>query len=421
MKNSSNFARRLFTGSVAAGAVAAAGWFAADPLVEWYIGDYEGDKPQVPSTEEPAVPEKPIPVKAKRGPIKVAIGFDVSKSKISGNLDAITAETRKFLENTSALSAGDQVSVCTFVEDADCESFKLPDQKDALISRVNNVQLDPRKPNDMDTYVHNSVSQILSQTEADLVLAWTDGQDEDPASKEALASGHAPIVIVVPSKEYVVDATNVSSTLGRQNVDVRLATTSAEFGKDLENLTGGLNAKAQREADLSAEQLYEERLRQHNQQMKEYGKRHEQYQKDKVSYQQALEKFNAGKEVVQDRIQEIKKRIKKGFKIAGAVVLSLAAASMALLIGINRHKKNKPKFPPIWFIVDKRGRFLDSSRGPSFSDQPYKLETITGEQITLVPTREGILIQGGSNNGKILRNGDEITPGFVFTTKDPEE
>lgn len=412
----SNFARKVLGGSAVGGAVLTAAWLTLDPAVDWYLGDYEGEKPQL-NASEPSVPTKPEPVSAKRGHIEVAIGFDVSKSDIGKVLGSVTAETRKFLESTDVLKDGDRVSVCKFVEQPSCKEFLLPGQKEALLSHLGGIDLDSRKPNEMNTYVHASIQQILSQTGADIVIVWTDGQDEDTREKQELETNHSPVVIVVPKPEYMADANSVKMTLGGDDVDVEVATTSDQFGKDLKDFTGRLNQEAQRKAEQDAENLYKERLADYSGEMQTYKDKIEEYKNKKFSYEEALKVFEQQKAKLQAEIQATKNTIKKVFAIIGLSIVGVAISALSAAIAINRHEKNKPKFPPRWYIVDKRSRFPDPYCGPSSSDKLFNLKTIDMDSIILVPTKEGIVINGGPNNGKILQDGDEIMPGVIFTTK----
>lgn len=418
----SNLARKVLKSSAVGGAVIATAWLISDPLVDWYVGDYKGEKPQLNAVEPKNMPTKPEPVPAKRKPIEVAIGFDISKSDIGKELPSVVSETRKFLDDTGALQDGDKVSICTFVENAECREFQLASQKTALISYVDGIKLDPRKPNKMQTYVHASVKQILDQTGADMVFAWTDGKDQDQDSRQKLGADHSPVVIVVPDDGYVTNANRVKQTLGGSGVDVKVAATSEEFGKDLENFTGELNAEAQRKARQDAEKLYKEKVAQYDEEMQQYQNKLQKFEQDKSAYEKALKDLEQRKAALQAEIQGTKNAIKRVIAIAGLVAVTALISALSLLIGINKHQKNKPKFPSVWYIVDKRGRFSDPYRGPAFSDKPFNLNTIIEESIVLVPTKEGVVINGGPNNGKvILLDGDEIIPGVSFTTRDPQE
>lgn len=412
----STFARKVLGGSAVGGATLAAAWFVLDPAVDWYVGDYKGEKPTLDAVE-PNIPQKPEPIPAKRGPIEVAIGFDVSKSDIGKVLGSVTAETRKFLEGTDVLTDGDRVSVCKFVEQPSCKEFLLPGQKQALLSHVKGVDLDPRKPNEMHTYVHVSIQQILNQTDADIAIVWTDGQDEDTREKQELGDNHSPVVIVVPDLAYVADANSVKMTLGGRDVNVEIATTSDQFGKDLEDFTGRLNEEAQKKAEQDAKKLYQQRLIEHSGKMQKYQDDLKKYGHDKFVYEEALKVLEQQKAKLQAEIQATKNTIKKVFAIIGLGIVGVAISALSAAIAINRHEKNKPKFPPLWYIVDKRGRFQDSYCGPSSLDKPFNLNTIDIDSIILVPTKEGIVVNGGPNNGKVLQDGDEIMPGVIFTTE----
>ena len=114
------------------------------------------------------------------------------------------------------------------------KSLNYPTKKDALLNYVGGVQ--PEPPRHMETYVHAAISQIVEQTAADLVLAWTDADDETKGEKLRLNPDHPPVTIVVPKAKYIPNANAVLNSLGGRNINVDLALTSDEFGKRLESL-----------------------------------------------------------------------------------------------------------------------------------------------------------------------------------------
>lgn len=391
----SNWGKRAAV--IATAGVLAGGWFGSEKIAELVIGDYEGSQPSVP--QMPGLPEKPEPKQAERDAIEVAIGFDISKSDIRNKLPAVVSETRKFLDDTSALQDGDKVSICTFVENAGCKEFQLPTQKTALISYVGSIQLDPRKPNEMHTYVHASVKQILDQTGADMVFAWTDGFDEDQDLRQELEADHSPVVIVVPDSKYVADANSVKQTLGGRDVDVRVATTSDEFGRDLENFTGELNAEAQTKAKQDAEKLYKERLVQYGEKMEQHQDALEKYEQDKSAYEKALKDLEARKLEAKEKIQDWKTRIKLGIAGLGAL--------LAGLIGLDSYKRSRPRLKG--FLEDRSKPLYPKIYTLPRYTEPFNCSPFIKQNVILSPAKQGITL-----NGQVVRDGDQIAPNIYY-------
>lgn len=397
----SNWGKRIAV-LTTAGALAGS-WFGAEKIAELVIGDYEGSQPSAPQV--PGLPEKPEPAPAKRNAIEVAIGFDVSKSDIRNKLPAVVSETREFLDHTGVLQDGDTVSICKFVEKAECREFQLPDQKPALISYVDGIKLDPRKPNEMHTYVHASVKQILDQTGADMVFAWTDGFDEDQDSRQELGADHSPVVIVVPDSKYVADANSVKQTLGSSGVDVKVAATSEEFGKDLENFTGELNAEAQVKAEQDAEKLYKEKLAQYGEEMKQHQDALGKYEQDKSAYEKALKDLEARKLEAKEKIQDWKTRIKLGIAGLGAL--------LAGLIGLDSYKRSRPRLKG--FLEDRSKPLYPKIYTLPRYTEPFNCSPFIKQSVILSPAKQGITL-----NGQVVRDGDQIAPDIYYHSTHPK-
>ena len=385
---------------LASAAVLAGGWFEAEEIAKQFIGDYEGPVPQAP--QAPIPPEKPEPKPAKRKSIEVAIGFDNSRSDIKDDLPKVISATREFLQKTDSFSDGDSVDICTFVESAKCEEFKLPDQKDALLNYVGGVH--PEPPRHMETYVHAAISQIVEQTAADLVLAWTDADDETKGEKLRLNPDHPPVTIVVPKAKYIPNANAVLNSLGGRNINVDLALTSDEFGKRLESFAGELVKDAMSKARAEADKIHQQNLGQYNQNLERFSSATEQYQNDQKAYAEALKNNEARKVAVEAEVAKWKTRI----KIAVGSIFAIFAG----LVGLDIYNRSRPKLKG--FIVDKRdSKYPRVYRVPS-SKEPYEFKRIHGQKFTLTPTKGGI-----SDGNKLLKDGDQIATGIYYYETEP--
>lgn len=377
-----------------------AGWIEAEKIAKWAVGDYEGSVPQVPVA--PSLPVKPQPKPAQRQPIEVAIGFDNSRSAIRNELPNVVSATREFLQKTDSLGNGDTVDICTFVESASCEEFKLPDRKDALLNYVSAIQVEPQRP--METYVHSAVEQIVEQTSADLVLVWTDADDETKGEKRPLKSGHAPVTIVVPQEKYMANAQEVRTSLGRTDVDVELARTSDDFGRNLEILSGELAKEAQEKAQAEAGRIHQGNLAKYQADLAQHAGAVEKYQADQQAYEAVLKDIEEKRATAEAEVTKWKTRI----KIAVGSILAIFAG----LVGLDLYQRNRPKVKG--FIVDRRDQKYPRVYRLSPSKEPYRFRRIPGNEFTLTPTKNGI-----SDGTKILKDGDQVSPGIYYYATEP--
>lgn len=385
---------------LASAAVLAGGWFEAEEIAKRFIGDYEGSVPQSP--QAPISPEKPEPKPAKRKPIEVAIGFDNSRSDIKDDLPKVISATREFLQKTDSFGDGDSVDICTFVESAKCEEFKLPDQKDALLNYVGGIQIE--SPRRMETYVHAAISQIVEQTAADLVLVWTDADDETKGEKSKLNSNHPPVTIVVPKAKYIPNANAVLNSLGGRNINVDLATTSDEFGERLESFASELAREAMAKARAETDRIHNQNLEKYNQDLEKFGDATEQYKNQQKVYEEALRNIETKKIEAEAEVQKWKTRVK--------IFIGSVFAIFAGLVGLDVYSRSRPKLKG--FIVDRRdSKYPRVYRVPS-SKEPCEFKRIPGQKFTLTPTKGGI-----SDGNKLLKDGDQITTGIYYYETEP--
>lgn len=387
---------------LATAAVLGAGWFEAEEIAKWAVGDYEGQVPQVPVA--PNMPVKPQPKPAHRRPIEVAIGFDNSRSEIRKELPNVVSATREFLQKTDSLGNGDSVDICTFVERAACEEFTLPDKKDALFDHVSAVQVEPQRP--METYVHFAVKQIVEQTSADLVLVWTDADDETKGEKKPLNPGHAPVTIVVPQEKYIANAQAVQKSLGRTNVDVELARTGDDFGRSLEILSKKLVDEAMEEAQAEADKIHQANLAKYKEDLAAHTGAVEKYQDEQLAYETALKEIEAKRAEAEAEVTKWKTRVK--------IAIGSIFAIFAGLVGLDLYQRSRPKIKG--FIVDKRDSKYPRVYRLSPSKDPYKFRRIPGNEFTLTPTKNGI-----SDGTKILKDGDQVSPEIYYYATDPSK
>jgi hypothetical protein len=367
---------------LATGIAAMAAWCGAEKIAEKMVGE-----PVMPP--KPSAPQK---VKAERGPMQVGIGFDVTRSDIRHDLPNVTAVTRQFLQNNGVLKPGDQVIVCTFAEGADCNSFTLPDDAAALAAEVDGIKpQDPRRG--MQTHVHHAIAQMvntLGVTKEGVLLAWTDGKDDEKGDKTPLASGHSPVVIVVPQRSYVTDAKSVEETLGDTGVDVALAEDSGAFGALLEKFSRALDGRAQARAQADEDLAYEGRVSKFQQLMAAY--------EDAKANADQLRGANLAK------IAAFKFNVKAG--------IALLLAALGALIGFDYRERNKPQTKG--FLSYSRDGYPKLFRLPE-SAKPCEVR-LQGSTYLFTPTKTGLVV-----NGRIINDGDELAPGITYTVDKPKK
>lgn len=376
--------------ALAIGVAATAAWCGAEPVAEYLIGE----PPAAP--EAPVRPEKPKRVTATRGPIEVVVGFDITRSQIMGDLPSVVAATRRFFADTAALKPNDRVDVCTFAEEAECKSFEMPQDRAALDASIKAVQPIP-KGVATGTHVHNAIGQMVAQVRGEaIVLAWTDGIDNDSSPKSPLAPGHPPVTIVVPRGEYVPSAQSVDRTLGDTGIDVTVARNSGEFGETLERFSSALGQRAQAMEQARSDADYRAK-------MGGYAAKMAEYEAALANNDRIKAEFAAARAAVEERIRSVKRTVKI---VAGSLV-----AGLLLLIGWDHRERNKPRLRG--FIVDKRTQFPETYRLPN-STEPKNF-TALGVKLVLEPTKEGMKC-----NGKLIRHGDQIIPGVYYYERDPD-
>ncbi len=367
--------------------VGAAAWVGAEPVANHIIGEQ--------TDIAPTEPQKPEPKPAKRKNVDIAIGFDTTRSAIMKELPAVAEATRSFLEETKILTEGDQVTVCTFAEEANCTSYKIPAERAALLETVGKIK--PEAPrNNMQTHVHHSIASITNRVKGEngLVLAWTDGIEDQKGPKAVLPAKHPPITIVVPKEEYLTHAGSVRTELGSKGVDVVLAQNSGDFGHLLERFTGKLEKDARTKAEDEAAALYQGQVKEHTVKMAAY-------EAEKKAY---AEKHAEAKEKIGN--------VKTGIKMTAATLMALAASALGTLL----YLRNRPKLKG--WIVDNRGDYPEIYRIPAETKEiPLSRvsRTLPGS-ITIKPSANGMFA-----GNERLRNGFKLDENIFWFDKEPDE
>jgi hypothetical protein len=382
--NSSSWVKKAMAVTAIAGTAA---WLGAEPIANQIIGEQKDTAP----TE----PQKPEPKPAKRNPVDIAIGFDTTRSKIMDDLPSVTSATRDFLDNTKILKTDDKVTVCTFAEEAKCNSYVLPKGKEDLIANVGQIKPEARR-NNMQTFVHHSITSIVKEVKGEngIVLTWTDGIEDQNGQKNTLPLKHAPVTIVVPQEGYLSSAGLVKKELGTQGVDVVLAKNSTDFGKLLEKFVGRLENEAQKTAEDEAKALY-------NKQLEDHATKMTSFENEKRAF---AKKHAEAKEKIEN--------VKSGIKMTAATLIVLAASALGTLL----YMRNRPKLKG--WIVDNRNEYPEIYRIPQEAKEislTRVSRTLPGE-IRIKPGTDGIYL----NNQKI-RNGTEIDENIFWFDKEPDE
>lgn len=367
--------------------VGAAAWVGAEPVANHIIGEQ--------TDTAPTEPQKPEPKPAKRQNVDIAIGFDTTRSAIMKELPAVAEATKGFLEETKILADGDKVTVCTFAEEANCRSYKIPAERQALLDSVGKIK--PEAPRDnMQTHVHHSINSIAQQVRGEngLVLAWTDGIEDQKGQKNALPSAHPPVTIVVPKEGYLTSAESVKLELGSKGVDVVLAQNGGDFGRLLEKFTGKLERDARTKAEAEVAALYQ-------QQMKEHTGKMTAYEAEKKAY---AEKHAAAKEKIET--------VKTSIKITAGALMALAASALGTLL----YMRNRPKLKG--WILDNRNEYAEIYRIPAETKE-ISLSRVSRNlpgSITIKPTSNGIYA-----GNERLRNGFKLDENIFWFDKEPDE
>jgi hypothetical protein len=392
--------------AIAAGAIAGTvSWCGAEPLANYLI-----QEPVVPQT-----PTKPEPEPAKRKPIEIAIGIDISRSSIASVLPEVTAVTSEFLSKTSVLQDGDTVKICPFTENASCKEYKMMAGRSAMVTDVSAIKAEPPRKH-METHVHNSIKQITSQVKGQsagpcssadrctmeelhpqatsMVTVWTDAVEDDKSPKYHLPDGHAPVTIVVPREKYLDDAENVRQTLGLKNVTVLLAADSKTFGQHLEKGATALTAEANKKAKEEADQKYQ-------QAMLQYGTRLSEHQKE----------LNAVKAKRAARLQTIS-TTKHVFESIGGTLLALAAGVTGTIL----YLRNRPVMRG--HILDLTGEYPEIHHIPPDPKETSlrQINSALPSHVILRPAKDGIYL------GDVrIKNGQEIENNIYWFEEEPTE
>jgi hypothetical protein len=371
--------------SLLAGAVALTGaYFGAEPLT----------KVLVPPPTMPATPV-PEPVQAERSPIDVGVGFDTSRSKIMYDIAEVAGATEgamRDLLSSGVLGGGDKLTVCEFAETAECKTFGLPGEQTGLMDALSAVAPQPFRKG-MKTCVGNSVNQMAARVgdqHPGLLFVWSDAKDE--CEHGALPPNSPEINVFVPRDEYKANGEEVAEGLGTQKVSVAVTRDGGQFKDKLMGLVGKLRDTANRAAQARADKIYQERLKQ--------------YEDEKARKQR---EFDERRAAYDSKVQSAKRVVRLTTGGTAAIFLTLTAILLRL--------SSKPRFGKCW-VVDKRDpKFPQTFIIPK--DRTDEIDIGTrydlGRSMIAKPTKGGVEV-----DGRVLRDGDEIILGVYFRTTDPD-
>lgn len=352
-------------------ALAAAGYFSAEPIAKRFF-------------DAPHAPRPPEPVQAQREPVNIAIAVDRTPSAVSTELPTIRMATREFLEGRGILRDGDGVTLCTFAERAECRDFRLPGGKAELIQAIDGIV--PERRRGIETHVAASVRDVVSAVydrENPFVVAWTDAIEEgDPVPAGTERSRRVPVRIVVPRSRFLSDASNVSEAFPADDIQASVATNGGEFGEQLGGFVGGLTRDAQTRAQATAD-------RQHQSAMQDF-------ERQKSAYELALRS-------VQEKIENVKAWINRGI---GGIM-----AAFGILVFLDYRERKRPRISG--YIVKKRGAY-DNTFPLSRSKVPVNILRMVGFDMTLSPSKQGVTLEG-----RVLQDGEQIAEGVSYHISDP--
>lgn len=369
-----------------------AAYFGSDYIAEKLAGSEPPEPPALPT------PKQPEREPAKRAAVELTVGIDHTRSKIRAQIPEMVAAIVDFVERGGVLKDGDGVTICEVDEEAACDRFVLPDQKEALLQRARGIKEVNRQG--VNTYLARGLRGMLASARGranSVVALWTDGIEEDPNPDYPEAT--SPTKILVPRSEYLPHANAVRDGMrakGGERVNTAVASNGDEFGALLAEFTRLLDAQAQATADKAAE---------------------EKFQNDLKEWQTKADNLatNHAAEIAQWKLdKDAKKATAENIRFYARITILLALlVTFGGTIGLVRMANSRErKLLKGHLEVQCPGSAYGSSKIPLSKTRTSQTLKVSGQVLNFQGTDAGVTL-----NGKLLEDGDQVAPNTFYRLK----